>query len=507
MWPATFIKTSGTIEGLQCMISFYGLKQYNLPLLQYTGGSHFNVHIFNCYAVEIEYPLHSIPSKKSGIQTENLMCSNVNLITKSKFETEILEVALNFNAYNNSDELWEVKIDNKNLEIKDLHQVLSKEAMGKLNIDKKVGYVDVGFVKNYWKIDLVEDNGIWSFGNGWNDFARESNLSEGDICIFNNTNKKNSLRVPIFKLKDISNWNPPKGDELNKSRTCFLHICNKDSLKKGEIVKNNTILSPLFLENGNCKLFSNENSYYLQVLPRMFMQKYERKLGNAVKLWMADRKVWITALCVKDKCMFGLQRLLNFYSIMPESMMVFEYFGESTFYLSILGPNGVDILYDQQNKLLLEEVVMESTVQNYMSVSDSTEVHEEGIHGDEHISSEDYDIVEESLPILSREENSENKTENFSVSLKNSHFDAKSHGVYIPRSLVNFYKKWRNQKTVTLSYQGKKCPIKGNAEGKRCRLGKGWSQFISKNEFVVGQSINFQYLPNKKIMFKVTTEI
>ncbi|KAK1347230.1 hypothetical protein POM88_055053 [Heracleum sosnowskyi] len=469
MWPGTFVKSSGTIEGLQCMISFYGLKQYNLPLLQYTGGSHFNVHIFNCYAVEIEYALGSIPSKKSAIPTENLMCSHGNLLTQSKFELEILAAALNFNAYNNSDKLWEMKIDRKHLEIKDLHQVLSKEAMTKLNIDKNMGYVDVGFVIKKWKIDLVEDNGNWSFGNCWNDFAKESNLSEGDICIFNNTNKKNSFQVAIFKLKDVSNWNPPKGHELQKSRTCFLHICNKDSLQKGEIV-----------------------------FPRLFMEKYESQLGNAVKLWMADRYVWITALCVRKNCIFGLQRLQNFYSIKPESMLVFEYFGESTFYLSILGPNGVDILYDRTNKLLLEEVVMESTVGNYMSVSNAVEVHEEGMYGKEHISSGDYDMVE-------GEENSENKTENFSVSLKISHFDEKSHGVYIPRSLVNFYRKWRNRKTVTLSYQGKECEIKGNAEGKRCRLGKGWSHFIGKIDFVVGQRLNFQYLRNTKLLFKVTT--
>lgn len=91
-------------------------------------------------------------------------------------------------------------------------KVLSNEALKKLKIDESVSFINVGFVSCWWDIDLVKDNGNFSFGKVWNDFVNDCNLSEGDVCIFRSTDIRNALQVAIFNNKEICKWSPPIGN-------------------------------------------------------------------------------------------------------------------------------------------------------------------------------------------------------------------------------------------------------------------------------------------------------
>lgn len=124
IWSGSFVKEAGTIEGLQYMITLYNLKQYNIPLLEYNGGPHFNLRILNCYAMEIEYPLAGIPSENSIIGASKIMDGNESISKYSKIELEKLAIAFNFNSKHNSGNMWEVKLEKKHVQKQFFHQVL-----------------------------------------------------------------------------------------------------------------------------------------------------------------------------------------------------------------------------------------------------------------------------------------------------------------------------------------------------------------------------------------------
>lgn len=97
--------------------------------------------------------------------------------------------------------------------------------------------------------------------------------------------------------------------------------------------------------------------------------------------------------------------------------------------------------------------------------------------------------------------NSETNNNMFLVTLRTSHFESKSHGVYLRKICNNFYKEWKKGKHLTLCYKGKYWKVKGNVSSKRCRLAKGWSYFTGDTAFVIGQQIKFQYLGGENKLF------
>lgn len=108
---ALFDMNKGTIEGLQSMIIKYGLNQYNIPLMQYNGGANFEVRIFNCYAVEVDYSLRSIMSNKSSLGRENFFVCNTNALSMQQIELDKLKVAFKYNVCNVNFHSCEVKTD------------------------------------------------------------------------------------------------------------------------------------------------------------------------------------------------------------------------------------------------------------------------------------------------------------------------------------------------------------------------------------------------------------
>lgn len=127
MWLGKFVKDAGTIEELHDMICFYKLKQYNIPLLEYNGGQDFNLRIFNCYGVEIDYGWAANTSEYSIMARQKMINTNQCLFKCSKVELEKLAIAFTFNVYHNTQNTWEVKLEVEHVEIKEFHQVSSIE--------------------------------------------------------------------------------------------------------------------------------------------------------------------------------------------------------------------------------------------------------------------------------------------------------------------------------------------------------------------------------------------
>lgn len=96
------------------------------------------------------------------------------------------------------------------------------------------------------------------------------------------------------------------------------------------------------------------------MFPRLFTERFAVNLKDKIKLWMADRNVWEMLICKKSKRIFGLNWLQSYYSVQAGYIYIFHYFGESTFYMTITDASGVDILNGLNDKLLMENVVMDN---------------------------------------------------------------------------------------------------------------------------------------------------
>lgn len=76
-----------------------------------------------------------------------------------------------------------------------------------LNLDDCVASVHIGFKNIMWKIDLTWINGEVFFNKIWCDFAKEGNLYEGDICVFQKTGVANKLEVAVFEKSNKQKFN------------------------------------------------------------------------------------------------------------------------------------------------------------------------------------------------------------------------------------------------------------------------------------------------------------
>lgn len=116
LWPGFFDRSNGTVGGLQYMVSFYGLTKHNIFLLEYCGGTKFNLRILNCYAVEIEYATSSIPTKLCALQIDKRNCNqHMKEFKFQELQDDMLEFAFKFNAYNQNEVLFDLKLKAKHL--------------------------------------------------------------------------------------------------------------------------------------------------------------------------------------------------------------------------------------------------------------------------------------------------------------------------------------------------------------------------------------------------------
>jgi len=67
-------------------------------------------------------------------------------------------------------------------------------------IDKRKKYVTVEVGRISWTMKLVRSDGKRLGGVGWREFAKENDLEEGDVCIFELVLRNDSVfKVHIFK--------------------------------------------------------------------------------------------------------------------------------------------------------------------------------------------------------------------------------------------------------------------------------------------------------------------
>lgn len=60
--------------------------------------------------------------------------------------------------------------------------------------------------------------------------------------------------------------------------------------------------------------------------------------------------------CSNTHCIYGIEALFQDYKVAANSTFLFHYLGESTFYVTMFSPAGVDILEKIERKLFLKDV-------------------------------------------------------------------------------------------------------------------------------------------------------
>lgn len=121
---AVFHRNNGCIVNLGAMVDFYGIKPYNVILLEYNGDGNFKTEIFNDDAVEINYPVRTIPLKKqrfsgpTGIMTDKVTGGFSNI------ELEKMSAKFFYNILSNSMVSYDVLIQKEHLQKGDMIQVI-----------------------------------------------------------------------------------------------------------------------------------------------------------------------------------------------------------------------------------------------------------------------------------------------------------------------------------------------------------------------------------------------
>ncbi|KAK1356729.1 hypothetical protein POM88_049985 [Heracleum sosnowskyi] len=322
---------------------------------------------------------------------------------------------------------------------------------------------------------------------------------------------KNSVR---FKFNAYNQYDDNYELQIHKAhleQKLNHKILNQNALKKLKIEENLQCIQlgfgvnywevELKWKSGNVILGEGWNQFHF---PRLFMDKYGQNLNDIVYIWMVDRYVWIAGFCQKKKCIFGLARLQNQYSMVENSIVLFHYIGECTFYMTIFAPNGMDTLYGMEKKLVLKDVVVTKIGPEVNPCCDPINANEDSKNAVNEFSApheNDVKPVREETNIVRNGEGSNNTCQHFIVTLRTSHFDKKCHGPYCPATLDG---KNQKRRKVQLLYKDQQWEMKGNPVGKRIRLGKGWDEFMNGNTFRVGERLKFEERSGPGMVFQVS---
>lgn len=112
-WCGLYRHDKACIEGLGRMMSFYGIKPFNIVLLRYNGCGSFSMEIFDDYHIEIDYAVRPISLKKSSlIQTT----ADNKTEDYSMLDLEKMSARFWYNSFGDSRSSYSVLIQDEHIE-------------------------------------------------------------------------------------------------------------------------------------------------------------------------------------------------------------------------------------------------------------------------------------------------------------------------------------------------------------------------------------------------------
>ncbi|CAL0318552.1 unnamed protein product [Lupinus luteus] len=223
-WKVYWIKNDGKIwlqKGWKDFATYYSLDYGHLVVFEYHESSHFEVHIFDMSALEVEYPFHNKISNveslanlneesplkkkrlKSPISSLHLHKTEVNAQTKDGKTTQCTSLMISPRPRTNGnlEEAKKFASENPFLEINIRPSYLNgnhpsfSSVFARRYFKQRKQNVMIKFGNKFWPLKLLcyLSNGSASFGNGWALFAKENKLEVGDVCVFELINREDKV--------------------------------------------------------------------------------------------------------------------------------------------------------------------------------------------------------------------------------------------------------------------------------------------------------------------------
>ncbi|KAK1400866.1 hypothetical protein POM88_000471 [Heracleum sosnowskyi] len=208
VWEGNYVRGSFYIDGLGSMMRYYGLRACHLAILQYVGGSDFNVKFYNPYVVEMKY------ETEIGASVVDDLCTAI--------EEDRLCSTFLCNAFHNFLGLYNMHIKSKHLLVENDMKVISEYGCYRLRLNDSVRSIRFCFEDHERKIKVKWLDGECFFSKNWPVFVKAANIVVGDVVAFYKTDTPFKFKVAIF-------------DRKTSSEQPLLGVISFDSLEDGEL--------------------------------------------------------------------------------------------------------------------------------------------------------------------------------------------------------------------------------------------------------------------------------
>ncbi|CAK7329782.1 unnamed protein product [Dovyalis caffra] len=352
-----------------------------------------------------------------------------------------------------------------------------------------------------WPIRLNKTRSLrLTISKGWNEFQRENNLKEGDVC--------------VFEL--IKN---------NKSSPSLQVSMNVLASKEGKTGTKSSI---------TCK----RDLRYLRI-PELFVRSYGNKISDPAEVFLPDGRVWPLGITKGDKDIWfqdGFDKFLQHYLIRQRNLLVFFYTGNSNFNVRIFDTSSCEIQYPHYGLSSSKNVQDLGLGELEMKDDDDIESSED----DDDVESSEYDDDVESSEDDEFEEKSNKKksctslqkprsschrkvkTEDDNEMVVNCEKETSTPGLIKKahqKTLTNTYTHYRPENYIPIRFarehvgrDTKRLKVKDvsgkkewpvgilwrHIDNKDAYLFKGWRQFLEDNQLKAGDVCGFELMKSEE---------
>lgn len=86
-----------------------------------------------------------------------------------------------------------------------------------------------------------------------------------------------------------------------------------------------------------------------QEIPRLFVEQYANLVNDIVTVVMADKRTFTLSYYNKLCYLYGVEKIVQTYSLNVNDVMIFSYVALSTFEVSVYKSNGMDLFFKGRN--------------------------------------------------------------------------------------------------------------------------------------------------------------
>lgn len=165
--------------------------------------------------------------------------------------------------------------------------------------------------------------------------------------------------------------------ETAQTGSSFFKIMNKISIQNGQLVISKIIhqITNLLLQYYYVMVFI----FFQQEVPKLFCLKFGQELDQIIHLKLKNGKEFIASFELLSSSISGLHKLFRKVSMYAESVIIFNYMGESKFEVSVYDSLGIDLLKHITGDFITEEDIQIDSDIEIMLISNTSDTTDSGI--------------------------------------------------------------------------------------------------------------------------------